>query len=108
MSKTRLPAEWEPQDAIQIAFPSKNSDWKYYWDEIIPCYVNIIQTIASYEPLIIVCEDIDEAKSLLAETDLSNIHFVEAPINDTWARDHGAITVEFENDFKILDFTFNG
>ncbi|MDB5228766.1 MAG: Agmatine deiminase [Bacteroidota bacterium] len=108
MKHTRLPAEWDTQDAIQIAFPGKNSDWKNYWDEIIPCYVNIIKTIASFQPLLIVCENVNEAKGYLKEIDQTNLFFFEIPINDTWARDHGAITVEFHNELKVYDFTFNG
>lgn len=108
MQKLRLPAEWEPQDAIQIAFPSPDSDWKNYWEEVIPCYVNIIRVLSSYQPLIIVCEDAEEVKSYLEELDTSNILFAEVPINDTWARDHGAIAVETPQGFRICDFTFNG
>lgn len=108
MSTLRLPAEWEPQDAIQIAFPSKQSDWIDYWNEIIPCYVNIIKVLSSYQPLIIVCDDETALKSHLQNIDLSNIHIVEMPINDTWARDHAAITVEQEDEFLIYDFMFNG
>ena len=41
--------------------------------------------------------------------DVSGIRFVQAPINDTWARDHGGISV-FGDDGKkyVLDFVFNG
>ncbi len=42
MTTLRLPAEWEPQDAIQIAFPSRQSDWIDYWEDVVPCYINII------------------------------------------------------------------
>ena len=108
MSTVRLPAEWEPQDAIQIAFPSKQSDWLDYWQEVIPCYVNIIKVLSAYQPLIIVCDDEDELRLHLQHIDLSNITIVEIPINDTWARDHAAITVQEGNDFLIYDFMFNG
>lgn len=108
MNKLRLPAEWEPQDAIQIAFPSRASDWLYYWEEVVPCYINIIKVISSYQPLIIVCDNEAEVRNYLNGIDVSNICFQELPINDTWARDHGAITVQDENDFIIYDFMFNG
>ena len=108
MSTLRLPAEWEPQDAIQIAFPSRISDWLDYWDEVIPCYINIIQVLSSYQPLIIICDDINEFRSNLGEIELPNVYILEMPINDTWARDHAAITVEKGNEFLIYDFMFNG
>jgi agmatine deiminase len=109
MTTYRLPAEWEHQDAIQIAFPSKTSDWEAYWEEVVPCYINIIRVISSYQPLIIVCDDKEMVLSYLKQVDMQNIYFVEMPINDTWARDHGAITVQNEEGkFTILDFVFNG
>ncbi len=108
MSTLRLPAEWEQQDAIQIAFPSKQSDWIDYWNEVIPCYVNIIKVISSFQHLIIVCDDEVELKSYLQDFDFSTIHIFEISTNDTWARDHAAITVQDGNDFLIYDFMFNG
>lgn len=108
MLATRLPAEWENQDLIQIAFPSRNSDWKEYWNEIIPCYINIIKVISSYQPLLIVCDDTAEVKEHLESLNLKNLYIIELPINDTWARDHGAITVETTEGFVIEDFMFNG
>jgi agmatine/peptidylarginine deiminase len=47
-------------------------------------------------------------KKQLTGADFSKISFAEFPTNDTWARDHGAITI-LENDRKILaDYCFNG
>ncbi len=108
MNTLRLPAEWEPQDAIQITFPSRQSDWIDYWEDVVPCYLNIIKVISSYQPLIIVCDDETELRYYLTEVDLSNIHIVEIPVNDTWSRDHAAITVQEGNEFLIYDFMFNG
>jgi agmatine deiminase len=42
------------------------------------------------------------------EVIISNIVFVEAPTNDTWARDHGGITIEENGKPIMLDFVFNG
>jgi agmatine deiminase len=108
MAALRLPAEWEPQDIIQIAFPSRQSDWIDYWEDVIPCYIHIIKVISSYQPLLIVCDDETELRFYLSGMDLKNIYIVELPVNDTWARDHGAITVEQGNEFLIYDFMFNG
>ena len=108
MKTLRLPAEWEPHDAIQIAFPSKSSDWINYWDEVIPCYVNIIKVIASYQRLIIICDDKALLLSYLQNINLQNIKIIELPINDTWMRDYGAITVEEDNSWLLYDFMFNG
>lgn len=108
MINLRLPAEWELQDAIQIAFPSRTSDWLVYWDEVVPCYIHIIETIATYQPLIIVCDDVTDLNHYLKSIDRKNIYIIETEINDTWARDHAAITVQQEDSFLIYNFVFNG
>ncbi len=108
MKDIHLPAEWAPQDLIQVAFPSMDSDWKNYWDQVIPCYVNILKVIASYQPVLVVCNDADAVRYYLKDINSSAIFLVEVPINDTWTRDYGAITIQTKEGFRISDFIFNG
>ncbi len=82
-----MPAEWEYQSAVQLTWPHDHTDWAPILSDIISVYQEMAQEIRKREHLLIV-DDI--------------------PHNDTWARDHGFITVE-ENGKKILlDFCFNG
>jgi agmatine deiminase len=104
----RLPAEWEPQSAVQLTFPHKNTDWADVLDEVLPCFVEIAQTISRFQPVMVVCTHIAETRALFQDADLHNIILLEAPSNDTWARDHGAITVEENGKPVLLDFVFNG
>ena len=39
---------------------------------------------------------------------INNVRFLECATNDTWARDHGAITMIDTGTPSLLDFTFNG
>lgn len=39
---------------------------------------------------------------------MNNVRFLECATNDTWARDHGAITMIDTGTPSLLDFTFNG
>ena len=107
----RLPAEWEKQGFVQLTWPHKDSLW-YEVEKVQACYTEIARTILRYEPLVIVGRDIAEIQADLARnglTDQAGIRFYEAPINDTWARDHGAISVYGDQGEKcILDFVFNG
>lgn len=104
----RLPAEWESQSAIQFTFPHADSDWAEVLDVVIPCFVELIETVSRFEKALVVCADASEAKRLLANANQENLILVEAPSNDTWARDHGGITI-LENDQPVmLDFVFNG
>ena len=112
----RLPAEWERQSGIQLTWPHADTEW-YRLEDVIRCYTEIAAAILRYEPLLIVARDIEECKSDLRRTaaaacldlDLEAIRFYEAPINDTWARDHGGIAVHGDNGEKyVYDFVFNG
>ena len=105
----RFSAEWHPQAAIMLTWPHANTDWQAILQEVIPCFVAIAEEILRHEKLIIVCSSIADVKSALGEqTDYSRIIFREIPSNDTWARDHGPISIFVNGKPSVLDFTFNG
>lgn len=104
----RLPAEWEEQSAVQLTFPHAGTDWADMLDDVMPCFVEIAETISRFEKVLIVCQHVAETKALLVHAVPENIVLFEAPSNDTWARDHGGITVEENGTPLILDFMFNG
>ena len=103
-----FPAEWSPQSAVLMTWPHSDTDWKYNLEEVIPCFVSIAKEIIKREKLIIVCRSIEEVKQSLGDTDFSRIIFREINSNDTWARDHGPISIFVNNVPHLLDFTFNG
>jgi len=103
-----LPAEWELQSGVMLTWPHVNTDWKPYLDEVIPCFKEIAEAILAHEKLLIVCRSTDEVKSVLGDADYSRIIFREIRSNDTWARDHGPVSVRINETLCICDFTFNG
>ena len=112
----RLPAEWERQSGVQLTWPHCDTEW-YQLDRVLECYVDIAINIVRFERLLIVCRDIDEAKADISRVcdrrgwslDMAMVTFCQAPLNDTWARDHGGISVYGDNGEKYLyDFVFNG
>lgn len=108
----RLPAEWEKQGFVQLTWPHPDTEW-YDLPHVLDCYVNVVKSITRYEPLLIVCRDIHECKADMAargfDPSALPIRLVEIPLNDTWARDHGAISVWGDNGEKCIeDFVFNG
>ena len=103
-----FPAEWASQSAVLLTWPHSDTDWKHNLEEVIPCFVSIAKEIIRQEKLIIVCQSEEEVKQALGEADYTRIIFREICSNDTWARDHGPLSV-FVNDIPyLLDFTFNG
>lgn len=104
----RLPAEWEPQSFVQFTFPHKQSDWAYMYQEVTNCFIRIIEATASFEPVVVVCHSTEEVSGYFKNPTKFTIRFVEIASNDTWARDHGAITVLHDDKPVLLDFVFNG
>ena len=112
----RLPAEWEHQSGVQLTWPDETTPW-YELDKVQDCYARIASAILESEPLMIVTSSIEGAVSRLSESaaaqglalDIDKIRFCECPVNDTWARDHGGISVYGDGGEKYLyDFVFNG
>ena len=113
-----MPAEWHRQRAVQLTWPHPGTDWAPMLDDVEECYIRMAREIAKGEQLIIVCPDSNAVRGLLeSHLDsgcISRIVFCEMPTNDTWARDHGFITLvdrEQKSPFtghRLLDFQFNG
>lgn len=103
-----FPAEWNQQMAVQLTWPHIDSDWGYLIEEVEKCFVNLAEAIALRQHLIIVCKDIDLIKSQVGAKYHNNISFFEIESNDTWARDHGGITIYDNGKPVIYDFCFNG
>ena len=106
--KRRLPAEWESQALVQFTFPHEQTDWRENLIQVIPCFVEAIWAISRFQPVLIVCTDEEKARTFLKECNQPNLVFKEIPSNDTWARDHGGITIFDEDKVIVLDFQFNG
>ncbi len=107
--KTSLPAEWAPQSGIQLTWPHAETDWAYMLTEVRSCFTAIAREIAKRELLLIVTPEPEEVrKQISATVNMENVRFMECETNDTWARDHGAITLLNADGPSLIDFTFNG
>lgn len=106
----RLPAEWEPQSAVQMTFPHAGTDWAPYLEEAAECFLAIAREIAQRQRLIVVCADAqsEALRFSNARLPLENTVFCEAPTDDTWARDHSGISVVIDGKPAIYDFAFDG
>ncbi len=106
----RLPAEWEPQDAILLAWPHKQTDWQPILKQVTEVYVELTYQISRFEAVIIVAPELDTVRNALQNTDvdLSRIALYQIDTDDTWIRDFGPLTVYNNNRPQLLDFIFNG
>lgn len=106
----RMPAEWEVQDGVLLSWPHEGTDWAYMLDDVRPVFVEIIRQIVRFERVLLTAPRKVETEGFLRERgiDLSRVTVCEMQNNDTWARDFGPITVEFNGQPVLLDFGFNG
>jgi agmatine/peptidylarginine deiminase len=109
----RLPAEWEPQSAVLIAWPHAGTDWADRLAAVESTYVALGAAITRFQSLIIVVADAAlkahaQGKLAAVGADLSRIRFVELPYDDTWLRDSGPITLAASDHFQLTDFRFTG
>ena len=107
MTSIHFPAEWHPQSAIQLTWPHTETDWVDIIDEVTTFYVGLAKEILKHTQLLIVCNNVAEVSNNFTSTELKNITLVEIDSNDTWTRDHGAISVFIDGQPAIYDFGFN-
>lgn len=105
----RLPAEWEPQGAVMLAWPHKDTDWAYMLPEVEQCYVRMITAISKHAAVIVAAPDTTVARMMLeGKTGPHPVLFFDTPTNDTWTRDYGVITTfDAEGRAVLNDFGFN-
>lgn len=87
----RWPAEWEPQDAVLLAWPHEDTDWQPVLKQAQKTFEAIAHAIERSQRVIWIRPG-----------------YHDLPTNDTWARDFGPITIEEDGEPVLLDFTFNG
>ncbi len=110
---TFFPAEWFPQSGVQLTWPHAATDWAPLLAEVDDCFIRIaLEILVRNELLLIVTPEPDRIKSLFHERIpsrlLPHVRYFECPTNDTWARDHGFLTLMTESGPRLLDFQFNG
>ncbi len=108
-----LPPEWAPQSGVMLTWPHAHGDWATCLATVEPVFVAIARAVSRRERALIGCYDgahRAHVAALLraAGVALTRVVLRVAASNDTWARDHGPITVLCRNEPTLLDFGFNG
>lgn len=124
---SRLPAEWEPLDAVLMAWPPATSAWAPQLEAARATHAAIGAAISRRTVLLLaVAADEAEASTtssaapennalaaaraalLAAGAEPAALRLLPCPLNDTWARDFGPITVLADGCPRLLDYGFNG
>lgn len=114
MIRLRLPAEWEPQSHVLLTWPHEDTDWAPMLADITKTYVEMAASITRFERLIIATPHPIQVGALLSSRltreQMARVYICHCKTNDTWARDHGPITLKDDatGALTMLDFRFNG
>ncbi len=103
----RLPAEWERQSAILLAWPHESGAWADRLDAIRDEFVVLITAILRHQQVIVLVQPGDRSAATRLG-DQAGLHCLEIPFDDTWCRDYGPITLVSSGQRLALDFHFNG
>ncbi|HEX5354373.1 MAG TPA: agmatine deiminase family protein [Rhodanobacteraceae bacterium] len=110
----RLPAEWEPQSAVLLAWPHAGTDWAARLDAVEDTCSALVAAVSRFETAIVCAPDAEigaHAAECLrgADAELARVRFVGIPYDDTWLRDSGPITlIDGNGRLVLVDFRFTG
>ena len=98
----RLPAEWEPQSAVLLAWPHAGTDWAPRLAQVEACYIALVGAIARFQQVVVCVADAalrEHVAQLLdaAGVRAHRVRYVEVAYDDTWLRDSGPITLVTES-----------
>ncbi|SKA97116.1 agmatine deiminase [Prosthecobacter debontii] len=109
----RLPAEFEPQEAIWLSWPSNKESCPKTFHKLQDKFGEIASTISRYERVRINAPMLSHMNIRLSiadnEGDLSQVDLYEHVTNDVWCRDHGPIFIKHNESGQvaITDWNFN-
>ena len=104
----RVPAEWEPQEAIWMQWPG-------YWEkESEIAFAKIADIVSRYEKLHILYHSDQvyaDARQVMrnigADPQHTNIHWHPVPYDNSWMRDNGPVYVFHDNEIRIQNWEFD-
>ena len=108
--KIRLPAEWEEQDGVLLAWPHEGSDWRTHLEVVEPVFIEIVKEVSRFETTLIAAPHPAAVREMLAVAGVAmeKVRLFRIDSNDTWSRDFGPVTVQENGQPVLLDFGFNG
>jgi agmatine deiminase len=109
----RMPAEWEPQEAVWLSWPHRRTTWPGRFRPIPHVFAEIVRQISRFEKVRINCAARlqPRARHLCqkAGADMARVEFFNHPTNDAWCRDHGPIFVKHHRtgEVAVTDWVHN-
>ena len=103
-----MPGEFEPHDGTIMIFPERPGSWHHGAEPALPAFLQLFRTIAAEEPLYLLVSPRTREKAVRLLQDVPNVHILEIPQNDAWARDTAPTFVRnAAGEVRGIDWQFN-
>ena len=109
----RMPAEWEPQEAVWLSWPHKRTTWPGHFRPIPARFAELVALISRFEKVRVnLVRPLQRRARLLinrAKAELGNVEFFNHATDDCWCRDHGPIFVRNlrTGEVAVTDWRYN-
>jgi agmatine deiminase len=111
----RMPAEWEPQEAIWLTWPHNELTWpNTMLDEVRASYVSIIDALQTHQKIKLLVKDEQAVWNVRgrlagAGVPVERVNFINLSTEDSWIRDYGPTFVinEQTKQLGMVKWIFN-
>ncbi len=108
----RMPAEWEPQDAVWLAWPHNREDWPGKFEPIPWVMAEIIRHLCRHVRIRLLVKNEREQNRAITVLErvgiaLDRVDLMLAPTNRIWLRDSGPTFAYRGKERVLLDWKFN-
>lgn len=102
-----MPAEWAPHAGCFISWPCREHTWRGQFEDAKEAYSRVITAVNRFDPVTVIADPrvFQEARRRFSP----GMNILEAPLDDSWARDNGPIFVRRDDGrLALVNFMFNG
>jgi len=111
----RMPAEWEPQEAVWLAWPQNTETFGEFLPEVQKIYLELMKVISPGQKVQLCVRNLEEktaVQELLKTVKISSDHIIfhEFSTIDVWIRDYGPTFLISRNSphkLAMIDWNFN-
>ena len=107
----RMPAEWEPHEAVWFSWPHPHTDsFPGAYERIPSAMARLVRDAADFEPVRVNVNDAAEESEVRRHIGKhDNIHYFHVPTDEPWCRDHGPVFLvnDATGEVAVAEFEFN-
>jgi agmatine deiminase len=107
----RMPAEWEPHDAVWFSWPHPHTDsFPDAYDRIPAAMARLVRAAAEFEPVRIDVNDAEEEAEVRRHVGRHDgVEYFHVPTDEPWCRDHGPVFLvnDATGEVAVARFEFN-